>query len=116
MSSAISRDDVLHIAGLARLGVADERIDALVRELNGILAHMDVLQRVESTGAAAEAAAARQGMPLRGDEGPSVKLERPIARLAPVTHTLDGAEMPAVLEGFFLVPRLATHEDAGDDA
>jgi aspartyl-tRNA(Asn)/glutamyl-tRNA(Gln) amidotransferase subunit C len=113
---AVSRDDVRHIAGLARIGVPDERLDALVGELNGILAHMEVLQKVQSAGAAAEVDAHRPGMPLRADDGPSVRLERPISAMAPATRTLDGASMPGVLDGFFLVPRLATHEDAGDES
>ena len=112
----ITRDDVRHIAGLARIGVPDERLDALVGELNGILAHMDALQRVQSAGAAAAAGALRTGMPLRADQGPSVRLERPIAEFAPATRALDGAPMPSVIDGFFLVPRLATHEDAGDES
>jgi aspartyl-tRNA(Asn)/glutamyl-tRNA(Gln) amidotransferase subunit C len=113
---AVSKDDVRHIAGLARIGVPEERLDALVGELNGILANMEVLQKVQSAGAAAEAEALRTGMPLRADEGPSVALERPIAQIAPATHALDGAAMPSVIDGFFLVPRLATHEDAGDES
>jgi len=116
MADAISRDDVRHIAALARLGVPDDRLDTLVGELNGILAHMHVLQQVPSAGAAAAADALRTGMPLRADEGPSVKLERSIAAIAPSTRSLDGAAMPAVVDGFFLVPRLATHEDAGDES
>ena len=35
------------MAALARLGVAEDRLPALVTELNGILAHMDVLQQVD---------------------------------------------------------------------
>lgn len=116
MAGAISRDDVRHIAGLARLGVPDNRLDTLVGELNGILAHMEVLQKVQSAGAAAAADALRAGMPLRADEGPSVKLERPVANIAPATRTADGAAMPAFVDGFFLVPRLATHEDAADES
>jgi aspartyl-tRNA(Asn)/glutamyl-tRNA(Gln) amidotransferase subunit C len=112
----VSRDDVRHIAALARIGVPEEKLDTLANELNGILAHMEVLQKVESAGAAAEADAIRTGMPLRPDEGPSVKLERPISAIAPRTRALDGAPMPAVIDGFFLVPRLATHEDAGDES
>jgi len=111
---AVSTGDIRHIAMLARIAVPEARLDALVGELNGILAHMDVLQRVNSTGAAATAEALRTGMALRPDRGPSVALERPIAKFAPQTHALDGAVMPSVIDGFFLVPRLATHEDAGD--
>jgi len=113
---AVTRDDVRHIAGLARLGVPAERLDTLVSELNGILAHMEVLQKVRSEGAAFDADAARHGMPLSADAGPSVSLERPIADIAPPTRALDGAAMPAVVDGFFLVPRLSTHEDAGDES
>jgi aspartyl-tRNA(Asn)/glutamyl-tRNA(Gln) amidotransferase subunit C len=116
MAAPISRDDVRHIAGLARLGVPDDRLDSLVGELNGILANMEVLQQVQCAGAADAADALRRGMPLRADEGPSVRLERPIAAIAPSTHSLDGAPMPSVVDGFFLVPRLATHEDAGDES
>lgn len=116
MAAAITRDDVRHIAGLARIGLPEERLDALVAELNGILANMEVLRNVPSAGAAAEADARRTGMPLRADEGPCVALERPIAALAPATRALDGAPMPSVIDGFFLVPRLATHEDAGDES
>jgi aspartyl/glutamyl-tRNA(Asn/Gln) amidotransferase C subunit len=43
---AVSKDDVRHIAGLARIGVPEERLDTLVGELNGILGHMDALQKV----------------------------------------------------------------------
>jgi aspartyl-tRNA(Asn)/glutamyl-tRNA(Gln) amidotransferase subunit C len=113
---AVSKEDVRHIAALARVGVPEDRLDALVAELNGILEHMDVLQRVPSAGASAEAEALRPGMPLRADDGPSVALVRPIAAFAPQTHALDGAPMPSVIDGFFLVPRLATHEDAGDES
>lgn len=112
----ISRDDVRHIAGLARIGVPDGRLDALVGELNGILAHMEVLQRVNSAGAAAAADAERTGMLLQPDRGPCVPLERPLAAIAPPTRALDGAAMPSVIDGFILVPRLATHEDAGDES
>jgi aspartyl/glutamyl-tRNA(Asn/Gln) amidotransferase C subunit len=116
MAEAITRDDVRHIAGLARIGLPDDRLDALVAELNGILANMEVLRNVPSAGAAVEADALRAGMPLRADEGPSVRLERPISGIAPATRALDGAPMPSVIDGFFLVPRLATHEDAGGES
>lgn len=111
---AVSKDDVRHIAGLARLGVPDERIEALVGELNGILGHIDALQQVPSAGLAAAAQEARAGMPLRADEPPSVPLARPRESFAPEMRGRDGASVRAMKDGFFLVPRLATHEDAGD--
>lgn len=96
----VSRDDVRHVATLARLGIPDERLDALVRELNGILAHMDVLQQVESAGAASAAESDRAGMTLRPDVEGAVPLARKREEFAPSTR-----------DGFFLVPRLATHDD-----
>jgi aspartyl-tRNA(Asn)/glutamyl-tRNA(Gln) amidotransferase subunit C len=102
---AVSRDDVRHIADLARIGVPHGRLDALVQELNGILHHMDELQRVPSAGAADRAQDARAGMPLRPDTPPGVALTRAKEEFAPKMKL-----------GFFLVPRLATHEDAGEES
>jgi aspartyl-tRNA(Asn)/glutamyl-tRNA(Gln) amidotransferase subunit C len=102
---AVSKDDVRHIAGLARIGVPEDRLDALAKELSSILGQMEVLDRVSSAGVAAAADAVRPGMPLRSDEPPSVALQHPCESFA-----------PAMKYGFFLVPRLATHEDAGEDS
>jgi aspartyl-tRNA(Asn)/glutamyl-tRNA(Gln) amidotransferase subunit C len=100
---SVAPDDVRHVARLARVGLGDERIPSLVAELNGILGHMDVLQQVDITGvplSPPEAAA-----PLRDDALPSVAL-------------VAGSETfaPAVRDGFFLVPRLATHGSLGASA
>jgi aspartyl-tRNA(Asn)/glutamyl-tRNA(Gln) amidotransferase subunit C len=92
----VSRDDVRRIAALARIGLSEDRVDPLVRELDGILAHMDVLSKVESPKDAPPSPA----MPLAADEPPSVTLDRAREDFAPRTR-----------DGFFLVPRLATHDD-----
>jgi aspartyl-tRNA(Asn)/glutamyl-tRNA(Gln) amidotransferase subunit C len=96
----VTIDDVRHIASLARVGVTDERARELVSELNTILEHMDVLSRVDTTGIEPLTGVGVPSAPLRGDSGPSVPLSRTIAELAPRER-----------DGFFLVPRLATHED-----
>jgi aspartyl-tRNA(Asn)/glutamyl-tRNA(Gln) amidotransferase subunit C len=100
---SVSKDDVRHIAGLARIGVPEGRLEALSKELNGILLQMAVLEGVSTSGIAAAAEAEREGMPMQKDEPPSVALEHPRESFA-----------PAMKYGFFLVPRLATHEDAGE--
>jgi aspartyl-tRNA(Asn)/glutamyl-tRNA(Gln) amidotransferase subunit C len=97
---AVTIDDVRHIASLARLGVSDGRARALVAELNTILDHMTALSRVDTTGIDPLTAIGVEGAPLRSDSGPCVPLERPIAEFAPSER-----------DGFFLVPRLSTHED-----
>ena len=98
----VSKDDVRRIAALARVGIPEEHLDALVGELSGILAHMDVLAKVDTS---TVAPAAEEGMPLAPDEPPSVPLNRPRESFAPQAK-----------DGFFLVPRLSTHEDGEGSA
>ena len=52
---AVSENDVRHIAALARLGLPEGRVGALVAELNGILGHMEVLSKVKTDDAPAVA-------------------------------------------------------------
>jgi aspartyl-tRNA(Asn)/glutamyl-tRNA(Gln) amidotransferase subunit C len=103
---AVSESDVLHVAALARLAVEPARLPALVRELNGILEHMEVLGAVETGRQLTEGGRQAAATPMRPDEGgTSVPLALPREAFA-----------PAMRDGFFLVPRLATHEDQGDRA
>jgi aspartyl-tRNA(Asn)/glutamyl-tRNA(Gln) amidotransferase subunit C len=97
---AVSLEDVLHAASLARVGVSEDRARALVAELNTILEHMDALARVETGGIEPVAGIGAAGTPLRADVGPAIPLRQGIEAFAPRTA-----------DGFFLVPRLSTHED-----
>lgn len=45
----ISREEVLHIALLARLGLTDEEVDRLSEQLSNILENFEVLQQVDTT-------------------------------------------------------------------
>lgn len=45
-SSAISRDDVAHLASLARIDLSDDELDRLGAELPAILEHVQVVQQV----------------------------------------------------------------------
>ena len=97
---AVSEDEVRHVASLARLGLDDARIPTIAAELNGILAHMDVLSKVKTSGVDAVTGVGTAGTPLRVDGGNQIPLARPREAFA-----------PSMRDGFFLVPRLATHED-----
>lgn len=102
--AGVSEEDVRHIAALARVGLERERVEQIARELNGILAHMDALARIDTTGIPPFAAERLDTMPLRPDEsGASTPLLVPLSEIA-----------PEMRDGFFLVPRLATHEDVGE--
>ena len=96
---AVSDADVLHVAALARVAIPGDVVPALVRELNGILDHMTVLERVDVSTVVADA---RDPMPRRTDIVAPIALDRPLSDFA-----------PAPRDGFLLVPRLATHSQLG---
>ena len=102
---SVTPDDVRHIATLARLGVPADRVPSLVSELNGILAHMKVLALIKTKATPAAEGVGAAGMPLRTDDGPQLPLAREREQIA-----------PQMRDGFFLVPRLSTHADAGASA
>lgn len=101
---AVSEDDVRHVASLARLGVDPARLPSLVSELNGILEHMEVLGAVDTGSQVSDVGSTTTATALRSDvDGSSVPLAIPRESFA-----------PEMRDGFFLVPRLATHEGEGD--
>lgn len=104
---SVTPEDVRHVARLARLGLDEAELPQLVSQLNGILEHMDVLQQVQvpDTLGDWQQAAAHVDVPRRDDALPSDSLERDREAFA-----------PAMRDGFFLVPRLATHEALGASA
>jgi aspartyl-tRNA(Asn)/glutamyl-tRNA(Gln) amidotransferase subunit C len=98
---AVTHDDVRHIADLARLGVAPSRLDGLVSELNGILAHMEVLAQVsagEVTDESGSTGMPVASTPLRSDSSGPIPMLLPLESFAPETR-----------DGFIIVPRLASH-------
>ena len=98
---SVSEAEVRHVASLARLGLESDVVPTIAAELNGILAHMEVLSRVDTSNVAAVTGVGAAGTPLRVDGGNQIPLIRPREAFA-----------PAMRDGFLLVPRLATHEDA----
>lgn len=101
---SVTPDDVRHIAQLARVAVDPERVPSLVRELNDILGHMEALRKVDTTGVEPTTGIGDAGLALREDVGPPIPLARPLEAFA-----------PAMRDGFFVVPRLATHAGDEDD-
>jgi aspartyl-tRNA(Asn)/glutamyl-tRNA(Gln) amidotransferase subunit C len=45
----LSREEVLHIALLARLGLTDKEVDRLSEQLSNILENFEILQQVDTT-------------------------------------------------------------------
>lgn len=48
----LTREEVLHIARLARVGLSEEEIDRFSRQLSDILENFDILNRVDTDGVA----------------------------------------------------------------
>lgn len=97
---AVTDADVRTIAELARLSVPDTAVRSLTAELNGILAHMDVLQQVDTASVVPTAGIGADGAPLRGD-----------AVSPPPMHATAQSLTAESRDGFILVPRLSTHEE-----
>ena len=82
---ALTKEEVLHVAELARLSLRPEEVDLLTRQLNDILAYVEKLQEVDTS-----------GVP-------------PMAHAVQVYNVFreDGlANAPAQEEGTFVVPRV----------
>ncbi len=93
---AVTHDDVLQIAELARLNLSADEVDRFVAQLNGILAHVEELAALDMESVPAVAGADRGESPRRSEElGPD------LLRL-PVPAFAQGWE-----DGFFTVPRVA---------
>ena len=100
MAEAVSIEDVRQVAALARLGLTDETAQSLVRDLNTILQHMAVLNDVSV------------GPTVAPDpEGSEIRLREDRIGAIPLAQPLE-AFAPEMRDGFFVVPRLASHEDA----
>jgi aspartyl-tRNA(Asn)/glutamyl-tRNA(Gln) amidotransferase subunit C len=92
---AIDAATVKKVARLARIRVAEERLDALADELNGILAWIEQLNEVDTEGVAPMASTEAVKLPMREDV---------------VTDGGDAsvvlANAPKTERGFYVVPKV----------
>jgi aspartyl-tRNA(Asn)/glutamyl-tRNA(Gln) amidotransferase subunit C len=91
----ISREDVEHVARLARLALTPDEVERMREQLNAILAHIDALKAVDTTGVEPTSHAVPQFNVMRNDE-PRPCLPRDVM--------LANAPDPA--GEFFRVPRI----------
>jgi len=93
----LSRDEVLHIARLARLGIGDAEIDRLRTQLSDILGHFTTLSQVDTEAVPPTAHTVAQCNVLGYDEpAPSLTPEQVLAN-APNRES-DFFRIRAVLE------------------
>lgn len=92
---ALSREEVLHVAELARLSLGPEEVELFTRQLNDILAYVEKLQELDTTGVVPLAHVIPVFNAFREDE---------VREGLPLDEALENA--PAREEGNFLVPRV----------
>ena len=95
MSERISRDDVAHVANLARLALTDAELDTYTEQLADILQHAEDVAALDTSGVEPTA----HPRPLRN-----------VLRPDEVQPCLDRDEVlsqaPAAEDGLFRVPRI----------
>ena len=89
----IDRDEVLHVARLARLALSEEEIEPMARELSGVLDHIAKIEEIDLDGVPPTSHVVEVTGRLRTDE-PCASLPREVAL----------AQAPAVSGDGFLVP------------
>jgi aspartyl-tRNA(Asn)/glutamyl-tRNA(Gln) amidotransferase subunit C len=94
---AITREDVLHTAALARLRLQEEEAERLTQELGRILEHIDQLEQVATEGVHPSEHEGLPALVLRADD-PRPGLPT-AAALREAPRVLDqGFAVPAIME------------------
>ena len=97
--SQISRDDVAHLARLARLTLTDGELDGFAGQLDAILEHVGRIQAVDVTGVEAT------DNPLK-----DVNVTRPDEVVPSLTQEQALSGAPNAVDGRFAVPRILGEE------
>jgi aspartyl-tRNA(Asn)/glutamyl-tRNA(Gln) amidotransferase subunit C len=89
----IAREEVLHVARLARLALSEQELEPMARELSAVLDHIAKMRELDLSDVPPTSHVVEVTGALRPDE-PRPSLAREIAL----------AQAPAVSDGGFLVP------------
>jgi aspartyl-tRNA(Asn)/glutamyl-tRNA(Gln) amidotransferase subunit C len=92
-SDPISREQVLHVARLARLALDEAEIDRMTRELADILRYVESLEQLDTSGVEPTAQVGLEALPLREDVAASG-----------LSHDQALEQSPRSAHGGFMVP------------
>ena len=92
-ATVIGREEVLHVARLARLALSEEELEPMARELSAVLDHIARIGELDLDDVAPTSHVVEVTGALRPDE-PRPSLPREVAL----------AQAPAVRDGGFMVP------------
>lgn len=90
----IDRDEVLHVARLARLELDDQELEPMARELSAVLDHIAKIDELDLEGVAPTSHVVELTGALRPDE-PRPSLEREIALAQAPAVDGDGFAVPS---------------------
>ena len=91
----IDKNDVLHIAALARLKLTDVEVDGMTRQLDSILDYIDQLNSADTTGIEPAMYVTPVHDPLRDD-----------TRKVSLSHDTILQNGPSTKKGHFAVPKV----------
>jgi aspartyl-tRNA(Asn)/glutamyl-tRNA(Gln) amidotransferase subunit C len=91
----ITKEDVVHVANLARLELSEESIDKFAGQIGEILDHVDSLKRVDTQGVSATSHAISLTNAFRDDD-----MAEPADRQCCMSNA------PESEEGSFVVPKI----------
>lgn len=92
---SVTSQQVRHIAKLARIGMSDAEVEAMVPELNNILGWVEQLSEVDTQGVEPLTAVIDQKLRLRDDEVTDGNIRGEVL-----------ANAPDAQHGFFAVPKV----------
>lgn len=92
---SVTSSQVRHIAKLARIGMSDAEVDALVPEINNILGWVEQLGKVNTDGIEPLTAVIDQKLRLRDDQVTDGNIRNEVL-----------ANAPDAQHGFFAVPKV----------
>ncbi len=90
----IDRDQVLHVARLARLQLTDDEVERMSGQLSGILEHIEKIGELDLEGVPPTSHVLPMANALRADE-PRPSLERELALGSAPAVRDDGFEVPS---------------------
>jgi aspartyl-tRNA(Asn)/glutamyl-tRNA(Gln) amidotransferase subunit C len=91
----LSRDDVVHVARLARLALSDEEVDLFTRQLADVLRHAQAVESLDTA-----------GVPPTAHPLPLVNVLRHDVPWPGLDRDEVLAQAPAAEDGRFKVPRI----------
>jgi aspartyl-tRNA(Asn)/glutamyl-tRNA(Gln) amidotransferase subunit C len=96
MRPVIDRDEVLHVARLARLRLSEDELEPMARELSAVLDHIAKIEELDLDGVAPTTHVVEMTGGLRPDEPrPSLPREVVLAQAPAVSGDGEGFSVPS---------------------